>query len=140
MWSVLILQDTSTALHRKIIFNCWPLFSYFLLVNMSWMLYYFRCLKYAKYFKHVQKMKHCLCLKPFSVLIYGEFSCNYFYIFSFCLAFKLCKSSLQSLQFTTGYLIFLDRNDIGGFLIVALFERWILVEKQNTSYVFKSAS
>ena len=46
-----------------------------------------------------------------------------FYIFSFCLDFKLYKSSLQILQFISGHLIFLDSVDVGGYLIVALFER-----------------
>ena len=49
-----------------------------------------------------------------------------FYIFSFCLVFKLYKSSLQNLQFISGHLIFLGSVDIGGYLIVTLFERWIL--------------
>ena len=49
-----------------------------------------------------------------------------FYIFSFCLVFKLYKSSLQILQFILDHLIFLGSVDIGGYLIVALFERWIL--------------
>ena len=41
-----------------------------------WMSYYFRYLNYAKYFRHVQRIKNCLCLKPFSVLIYGKFNSN----------------------------------------------------------------
>ena len=49
-----------------------------------------------------------------------------FYIFSFCLVFKLYKYSLQILQFISSHLIFLGSVDIGGYLIVALFERWIL--------------
>ena len=114
-----------TVLHRKINFNCWPFFSCFLLVNMSWMSYCFRYLNYAKYFKHVQKIKHWLCLKPFIVLIYGKFN-SIFYIFSFCLVFKLYKSSLQILQFISGHLIFFGSVDIDGYLIVTLFERWIL--------------
>ena len=101
--------------------------SYFLLVSMSWMPYYFENLNYAKYFRHVQKIKHCLYLKPLSVFIYGKLSYNYFYIFSFCLVFKLYKSSLQILQFISGYLIFWGSVDIGGYLIVTLFERWILI-------------
>ena len=46
-----------------------------------------------------------------------------FYIFNFCLVFKLYKSSLQILQVISGYLIFLNSVDIGVYLIVALFER-----------------
>ena len=114
-----------TVLHRKINFNFWPFFSCFLLVNMSWMSYCFRHLNYAKYFKHVQKIKHWLCLKPFSVLIYGKFN-SIFYIFGFCLVFKLYKSSLQIPQFISGHLIFFGSVDIDGYLIVTLFERWIL--------------
>ena len=49
-----------------------------------------------------------------------------FYILSFCLVFKLYKSSLQILQFISGHLIFLGSVDIGGYFIVALFERRIL--------------
>ena len=97
-------------------------FNYFLLVNMSWMLYCLRYLNHAKYIRRIQKIKHYLCLRPFSILIYGKFN-FIFYIFSFRLVFKLYKSSLQILQFISDHLIFLGNVDIGGYLIVALFER-----------------
>ena len=70
-----------TVLYIKINFDWWPFLSYFFLVNISWMSHYFRYLNYAKYFRHVQKIKHCLCLKPFSVIIYGKFNYNYFLYF-----------------------------------------------------------
>ena len=63
---------------EKLISTVGHFFSNFLLINMSWMPYYFRYLNYAKYFRHVQKIKHCLCLKLFSVFISGKFSYNYF--------------------------------------------------------------
>ena len=45
-----------TVLYRKINFNCWPFFSYFLLVNMSWMSYYFmKCIRYDIVFHVVLK-------------------------------------------------------------------------------------
>ena len=97
-------------------------FSYFLLVNMSLMSYYFSHLNYAKYFRHGQKIKYCFYLKPFSILICGKFNSKYL---AFCLVFELYKSRLHFLQFISGHLIFLDSVDIGGCLIVALFERWI---------------
>ena len=75
-----------------------------------------------KYIRHIQKIKHCLCLRPFSILIYGKFN-FIFYVFSFRLVFKLYKSSLRILQFISDHLIFLGNVDIGGYLIVALFER-----------------
>ena len=46
-----------------------------------------------------------------------------FYIFSFCLVFNLFKASLKIQQFISGHLIFLGSADIGGYLMVALFER-----------------
>ena len=49
-----------------------------------------------------------------------------FYIFNFCLVFKLYKPSLQILQFISGHLRFLGSADIGGCLIVALIKRWTL--------------
>ena len=49
-----------------------------------------------------------------------------FYIFSFCLVFKLHSSSLQILRFFSGHLVFLGSIVIGGYLIVALFGSWIL--------------
>ena len=48
------------------------------------------------------------------------------YSFSFCLVFKVYRYSLQILQFISGHLIFLGSVNIGSYLIVALFERWIL--------------
>ena len=121
--SAYIIRISHTVFYRKINFNCQLFFSYFLLVNVIWMSYYFN---YAKYFRHVQKIKHCLCLKPFSVLISGELIIITFYIFNFCLVFKLYKPSLQILQFISGHLRFLDSVDIGCCLIVALIKRWTL--------------
>ena len=46
-----------------------------------------------------------------------------FYILNFCLVFKLYKSSLQILLVILGHLIFLGSADIGGCLIMTLFER-----------------
>ena len=112
--------------YRKRNFNCWSFSSYFLLVNLSWMSYYFGYLNYAKYFRYVQKISHCLCL---SLLVFSFLESSVitiFYIFSFCLVFKLYKSSLQNLQFISGHLRFLGSVDIGACLIVALFERWTL--------------
>ena len=56
-----------------------------------------------------------------------------FYISNFCLGFKLYKSSLQILQFILGRIVFLGTIDIGGYLIVTLFERWIL----TTAHFFR---
>ena len=60
-----------------------------------------------------------------------------FYIFSFCLVFKLYKSSLQVLQFIFDHLMFLGSVDIGGCLIVALFEGWILTHFSDVFLTFK---
>ena len=49
-----------------------------------------------------------------------------FYIFSFCLVFKLYKSSLQILHLISGHFTFLGCVDIGGYLVVTCFESWIL--------------
>ena len=90
------------------------------------MSYYFRFLNYAKYFRHVQKIKHCLCLNLLLFSFMESSIITVFYMFSFCLVFKLFKSTLQILQFISGHLMFLVSIDIAGCLIVALFERWIL--------------
>ena len=50
---------------------------WWLINRMSSMSYYFSCLNYATYFKHVQKINHCLCLRPFSVFNYGKFNFSY---------------------------------------------------------------
>ena len=63
-----------------------------------------------------------------------------FYIFSFCLVFNLYKSSLKILQFISGHLIFLGSADIGGYLIVALFERWILTLAHFSDVFFWSVN
>ena len=49
--------------------------------------------------------------------------------------FMKSKSILQVLQYILGYLLFLGSVDIGGYLIVALFKRWILT-LNNFSDVF----
>ena len=76
---------------------------------MSWM-----SLNYATYFGHVQKIKHCFCLRPFSVFIHGKFS-SIRYIFSFFLVSKLycllCKLNISFQTITH--------------LVVAYFESWI---------------
>ena len=76
---------------------CW-------LVNcMSWMSYYFSYLNYATCFIHVQKIKHCLYLKPFSVFICAISVLTILYILSFCLVFKLYKSNLQILYIVSDH-------------------------------------
>ena len=79
----LYYKISRTVLHRKINFNCWLFIGYFCwLINcMSWMSYYFSYINCARYFRHVQKIKHCLCLKPYSVFIYGKLKSNYFFTF-----------------------------------------------------------
>ena len=90
------------------------------------MSYCFRFLNYAKYFRHVQKIKYCLCLKLLLFSFMESSIITVFYMFTLCLVFKLCKSTLQILQFISGHLMFLVSIDIGGCLIVASFERRIL--------------
>ena len=68
-------------------------------------------------------------IKPFSVLIYGIFNFNclaFFCLFGFFLVFKLHSYSLQILQSILAHLIFWSRVDDGSYLIVTLFESWIL--------------
>ena len=49
---------------------CW-------LINCtSWMSW-----NYASYFSYVQRIKHCLCLRPFSVFIQEKLSSNYYLSF-----------------------------------------------------------
>ena len=111
---------------EKFISTVGHIFSYFLLANMSWMSYYFRYLNHSKYFRHVQKIKHCLYLKLFNFLIYGKFSYNYFSHFNFFLVSKLYRSSLQILQLILGHLTNLGSVDIAAYLTGALFQRCIL--------------
>ena len=44
------------------------------------MTYYFSYKDHETYFRNVQKIKQCLCLKTFSVFIYEKFNSNYFFI------------------------------------------------------------
>ena len=87
---------------------------------MSWMSYYFSYLNYATYFKRVQRIKHCLCLEPSVIFIYGKFH-SILYIFNFCLVFKLCKSSLQILHIISDHLIFFRSVNLAGYFRGAIF-------------------
>ena len=115
-----------TVLNRKISFSCWPFFSYFLLVNMSWMSYYFRYLNYANI---LDMSKRLSIVYVWSLLVFSfmeSLVLTIFWTVNFCLVFKLFKSSLQIMQFIPGHLIFLGSVDIGGYLIATLFGSWIL--------------
>ena len=84
-------------------------------------------LGYGTNFGHFQKIKHCFGLRPFmesSIL-------TVIFIFSFLvfelsfefLVFELHKSVLQIILLISDNLMFLGSVDIGGYLIVACFER-----------------
>ena len=61
----------------------------------------------ATYFRNVQNIKHCLCLNHFSIFIYRKFNSYFSLYFSYCLVFKLYKSTLQFLHLISDHLIFL---------------------------------
>ena len=109
MWTVLkYYRMFRTVLYRKISFNwatfCWP--------TNCWI-----SLNYKAYFKHVQKLKHYLCFRPFNVFSFRESSIlTINYVFSFFLVFKLYKSGLQTIHFNSDHLRFLGSVVIGGFL------------------------
>ena len=89
---------------------CW-------LINyVSWM-----SVNYAANFRYVQKIKHCLCLMPFSVFIYGKFNSNYYVYFYLFLVFKCNKSGTQIIHLILDHLIFLGCVDIGGYLVMVIF-------------------
>ena len=69
------------------------------------MSYYCSYLNYETHFRHVQRIKHYLGLRPFIVLIYGK-SLTIIYIFIFFLVFKLYKSSLYVIHIISDHLIF----------------------------------
>ena len=51
---------------------------YWLISCVSWMSYYFSYLNYATYFRHVQRIKHCLYLRLFIVFMKRKFNSNYY--------------------------------------------------------------
>ena len=57
-------------------------------------------------------------------------------MFSFFLVFELYKSSLQIIE----HLIYLGNIDIGGYLVVAYFEKWILTLAHFSNVFFWSVS
>ena len=73
MWTVLkYYRMFGTVLYRRINLNRQPLFSYFLLVNKLYNLNVFRLEK--TYFRHVQKLKRYLYLRPFNAFSFKESS------------------------------------------------------------------
>ena len=65
---------------------------------MSWVSYYFIHLNYATYFRYVQKIKHCWCLRAFSVQFLAfvwslnciSLVCKFYVLFSTMLFFAQC--------------------------------------------------
>ena len=117
MWTVLkYYRIFGTALHRKINFNRQPLFSYFLLVNKLYNLNVFKLQK--AYFRHVQKLKRYLYLRPFNAFSFTESSIlTTKHVFSFfwslnCLVYKL----YISIRFILDFL---------AVLILEVFYSWI---------------
>ena len=87
-------------------------FSYFLLANKL-----LNSLNYKAYFRHVQKPKHYLCLRPFNVFPFRESSIlTIKYVYSLFLVCKLCKSGFQIMHLNLDHLRFLGSVYIGGFL------------------------
>ena len=75
-WTVLILQNIyTTGSYRKCNSHCYPLFSYFLFVNK---VYELNVIKLSNIYRHVQKLKHYLQLRPVKVFVYGKFISNYY--------------------------------------------------------------
>ena len=100
-----LIPAVSYFLVKSWLINCW------LIYCMSWM-----SLIYAISFRHIQKIKHCICLRLFSVFIYGKFNSN----------FELNKSGLHIINVTLGFLMFLGSADNWGYLVVTFFVRCIL--------------
>ena len=74
MWTVLkYYRIFGTVLYRRINFNRQPLFSHFLLVNKLYNLNVFRLQK--TYFRHVQKLKRYLYLRPFNAFYLRKVQC-----------------------------------------------------------------
>ena len=65
------------------------------------------------------------CLFVFSVM--KNSILTIMYVFSFSLVFKLCKSGLQTMHPIPDHPTFFGSADIGSYLVVAYFERWILI-------------
>ena len=117
MWTLLKhCRKFSTVLYRTINFNRQPLFSYFLLVNKLYNLNVFKLRK--TYFRHVQKFKRYLYLRPFNAFSYTKSSIlNIKYIFSFSWSLD-CTSlvCMQVIHLNSVHLRFLGSVDIGAFL------------------------
>ena len=107
---------SGTVLYIKINFNRRPVFSYFLLVNKLYNLNVFKLQK--TYFRHVQKFKRYLYLRPFNAFSYTKSSIlNIKYIFSFSWSLD-CTSlvCMQVIHLNSVHLRFLGSADIGAFL------------------------
>ena len=61
-------------------------------------------------------------------------------MFSFFLVFKLYKSSLQIIDITAEHLIYLGSINIGSYLVVAYFEKWVLTLAHFSNVFFWSVS
>ena len=94
-------------------------------------------LDYEAYFRHVQKIKQCLCLMLFSVFIYRKLNSNYYGNFYLFPVFKLYKSSPQIIHLILDYLIFLGSFNIGNYLVVAYIGRFVLTLAQFSDAFFR---
>ena len=73
---------------------------------------------YKAYFRHVQKIRYYLCLRPFNMFSFRESSILIIkYVFRFfLLVAKLYKTVLQIIHLSSKHLRFLSSVDIGDFL------------------------
>ena len=104
MWAALkYYRIFATVLYRKINFNRQPLFSYFLLVNK---LHNFNVFKLQKtYFRHVQKLKRYLYLRPFNAFSFTESSVlSIKHIFSFFWSLN-CTSLVSKLYMSIQFIL-----------------------------------
>ena len=92
----------------------------------SWMSYYFSYLNYATYFRDARRLSIVYVWRLLVFSFMESSILTIFYILSLFLVFKLRTSCLQILHLISDYVTFLGSADIGAYLVVAYFERWIL--------------
>ena len=83
--------------------------------------------KLCNIFQSFQKVKHCFCLRLFSVSFMESSILTIIYVFSFLLGFKLYKFGLQIIHLIFDHVTFLGSVDIGGFIVD--FKSWSILRR-----------
>ena len=109
MWTLLkYYRIFGTVLYRKTGSHCLATFCWS--INcITWMSFHYK----KTYFRHVQKLRHYLYLRPFNAFPYTESS-----MLTIKHVFSFFWSGLQVVHLNSIHLRFLSSVDVGGFLLL----------------------